>query len=371
MHRRIAPSAFAVLLTALVAAPDGVVAQAVALDGQDAITSGEPEWNDRTRPAELLFRSGFEGEVEIGALRPYGDGAWQEITGEDTESGFAWPPSIWGGNGAFQLIAGDEATIVQADLAARMTNELEFVAGPHGNRTRALRQIVRGGTGGADENWSSTQNDLVLMPGPEDQGDLYIAYWLKLEDDVYERLTADPWDRGARRLIPALLPQRLEHSMDSPWAARVLTDWKTGRGTEGGDYRILLSIYGDRDAHRLYWNLRGDSVANGGMPEQVFWEQTNTIVRVPVGRWFRLEIFVHRSHGEDGRVWVAVDGATLFDRHGPNFGIHGLPWNRIMPFLNYSTGQRLPAEQWVDDLEIRYALPPSAAAAAVQPGDRP
>ena len=261
--------------------------------------------------------------------------------------------------------------IAPADLAARMSNDIEFVTGPHGNRTRALRQIVRGGTGGAGENWSRTQNDLVLMPGSEDQGDLYVAYWLKLEDDVFERLTADPWERGARALVPALLPRRLEHAMDNPWAARVLTDWKTGQGTEGGDYRVILSIYGDRDAHRLYWNLKGDNVADGGLPEQIFWEQTNSNVPVPVGRWFRLEVFVHRSGGDDGRVWVAVDGATLFDRFGPNIGIHGLPWNRIMPFLNYSTGQRLPAEQWVDDLEIRDGLPSSAAAAAVPPGDRP
>ena len=353
MHLRIATCAFAASLAALALLPGVVVAQAEA--------AADPDHT--AQPGELLFRSGFEGEVRIGPAEPFSDGAWQEITGLDGESGFAWPPSIWGGTATFQLIGGDERSIEPAALAARMSNDFEFVAGPHGNRTRALRQVVRGGSRGADENWSSTQNDFVLLPGQDDQGDLYVAYWLKLEGDLLARLAAEPWDRGVRTLIPALLPRRLEHAIDNPWAARVLTDWKTGEGAGGGDYRILLSIHGDRDLHRLYWNLRADNVANGGLPEQIFWEQTNSIVHVPVGRWFRLEVFVHRSGGNDGRVWVAVDGATIFDRYGPNFGIHGLPWNRIMPFLNYSTGQQLPAEQWVDDFEIWNGLPASATAA--------
>ena len=66
-----------------------------------------------------------------------------------------------------------------------------------------------------------------------------------------------------------------------------------------------------------------------------------------------------------------MDGATLFDRYGPNVGIHGLPWGRIMPFLNYSTGQQLPAEQWVDDLEIRNGLPAGATTAPAPSRDRP
>jgi hypothetical protein len=345
MYRRIAAFAVAVVSTVLVA------------------TADETGPNGIERPAELLFRSGFEGEVELGPLRPFGDGAWQEITGTDGESGFTWPPSIWDGTAALQLIAGMESVHEPADLPARMSNDFEFVTGPGGNRTRALRQIVRVGTGGVDENWSTTQNDLVLMPGPEGQGDLYIAYSLKLQGDLLERLTVDPWNHGERRVISTLLPRQVEQALDNPWAARVLSDWKTGGGNESGDYRILLSIHGDRDSRRVYWSLRGDNVANGGLPEQVFWEEINSTVRVPVGRWFRVEVFVHRSDGKDGRVLVAIDGTVLFDHYGPNFGIHRLPWSRIMPFLNYSTGQQLPAEQWVDDFEIWNGLPETATAA--------
>jgi hypothetical protein len=311
---------------------------------------------------DLLFESGFEGDVMLGSLTPFGNGAWQRITGLDAETGFTWPPQVWGGTARFQLIAGDEVEIASAALAESMANEIRVVTGPQGDRTRALHQVVRHGAGGAVENWDSTQNAFQIHPGPSGQGDLYLSYWLKFQPDLVERMTTDPWDRGARRLIRAMLPRVLEHAIDNPWAGRVVTDWKTGTGTgDNGDYRIILSVYGDRDAKRLYWTLKGDNVAHCCVPRQNFWELTNVAVPVPVGRWFRVEVFVHRSDGNDGRVWAAVDGREIFDRYGPNVGVNDLPWNRIMPFLNYSTGQRLPAEHWVDDLELWTGFPPTAS----------
>jgi hypothetical protein len=146
------------------------------------------------------------------------------------------------------------------------------------------------------------------------------------------------------------------------WSGRVVSDWKTGNGSGGGgDYRVVFSVFGDGAADRLYWHIKGDNVANGGLPEQIYWEQTNMNVPVPVGRWFRVEVFVHRSAGSDGRVWVAVDGQQIFNRTGSNMGVNGLPWNRIMPFLNYSTGQILPAYQWVDDIELWDRFPAHAS----------
>ncbi|HYV61235.1 MAG TPA: hypothetical protein VE958_01095, partial [Bryobacteraceae bacterium] len=185
---------------------------------------------------------------------------------------------------------------------------------------------------GATQNTGSTQNDFQIQPGTAGQGDLYLSYWLQLQSDLLARMTINSW------------------------TARVVTDWKTG-----GDYRIVLSIFGDGASKRLYWHMAGDNNANGGLPLQTFWEQTNFNVPVPTGQWFRVEVFAHRSTGSDGRVWVAVNGQTLFDRYGPNMGINNLPWNRIMPFLNYSQGALLPAYQWMDDLEIWDGFPSTAS----------
>lgn len=288
--------------------------------------------------AKLLFKSGFEGSTALGSLLMYGNGAWQDIGGADSETGFTWPPKLWGGNARMQLIAGDGIAVTASTLGNYMYSQLQTVTGRSGTSTRALYSSVNQSIGGALVNWNSTQNDFVIFPGASGQGDLYVSYWLKYQPDLLQKMTA------------------------GSWAGRVVTDWKTGSGTGGGDYRIILSVFGDGAAKRLYWNLQGDNVANGGLPKQVFWTLTNTTTPVPVGRWFRVELFVHRSGGNDGRVWIAVDGQKLFDRYGPNLGVYGLAWNRIMPFLNYSSGQTLPAYQWVDDLEIWDGFPQHASA---------
>jgi hypothetical protein len=290
--------------------------------------------------AGLLFKSGFEGAVTLGLPLLFGNGAWQDITGLDTETGQLWPPVLWGGTGSrLQLIAGDNEPVTALTLGDYTYNALENVAGRDGSNTRALYSRVQQSVGGANENWDSTQNAFQIHPGPSGQGDLYLSYWLKFQPDLVERMTVNNW------------------------AGRTVSDWKTGIGTggSGGDYRIILSVFGDGANNRLYWYMRGDNVANGGLPQQIFWEQTNFAVPVPVGRWFRVEVFAHRSDGSDGRVWAAVDGREIFDRYGPNVGVNGSPWNRVMPFINYSTGQRLPAYQWVDDLELWNDFPSTAS----------
>ena len=283
--------------------------------------------------ATPLFKSGFEGTTVLGPLVMYSTGAWQDVLGLDSETGFAWPPKLWGGTSSrFQLIAGDSEQVTAITLPGYTYNELQSVTGHDGTATRALFSTVQKSVGGALVNFDSTQNDFGIFPGAAGQGDLYLSYWLKFQPDLLQRMTVNSW------------------------AGRVVTDWKTG-----GDYRLILSVYGDRAGNRLYWNARGDNLANGGLPQQIFWEQNNFAVPVPVGQWFRVEAFVHRSGGSDGRVWLAVNGQTIVNRYGSNMGVNNLPWNRIFAFLNYSSGQSLPAYQWVDDLEVWDGFPSTAS----------
>jgi hypothetical protein len=290
--------------------------------------------------ANLLFKSGFEGAISLSPFVMYSNGAWQDISGTDSETGYAWPPRIWGGSGRLQLIAGDGLLVNALSLVGYTSNEIQTVTGRSGAPTRALYSSVLKGSTGTNQNNGTTQSDFHVFPGAAGQGDVYLSYWLKFQPDLLQNMTINAW------------------------SARVVTDWKTGVGTggsPGADYRIIMSVFGDRASNRLYWNLTGDNLANGGLPQQVFWELNNYTAPVPVGQWFRVEIFVHRSAGGDGRVWVAANGQTLFDRYGSNMGINNLPWNRIMPFLNYSQGALLPAYQWMDDLEIWDGFPSTAS----------
>jgi hypothetical protein len=123
-----------------------------------------------------------------------------------------------------------------------------------------------------------------------------------------------------------------------------------------GDYRLevyVLTFGGGTP----YWAVLADNNAGGGAPPFNSWVVENRTVPVPVGAWFKFEIFWHRSRGADGRVWVAVNGNVICDHSGPNMGALYLPINRIMMPILY-TGSRMPVYQWIDDLEIWDGFPP-------------
>jgi hypothetical protein len=285
--------------------------------------------------AKLLFASGFEEGVALSA--PRDGGGWQHLSGTDSATGFAWPPNVWGGGAALQLLTG--VGVDDASVSTYIVNRIETVIGRTGAPIRALYQsIVRTGTG-------VTQDPLLFTPSAAiaQEGDLYTSEWVKLQPDL------------ALQLVPGKMA-------DGSWGNwRVLFEWKTGgQGAYyGGDYRVMLSVNMSDDG-KLYWSAVGDNNANGSHPFETYWAADNHMVPVVAGRWFRLETFTHRSTGADGEFWAKIDGQTVVDHVGPNVGVDSDPINRIMLSQVY-TGGRMPAYQWVDDLEIWEGIPPSAA----------
>ena len=279
--------------------------------------------------ANLLFSSGFEGTT---ALIPpsgfYGTGAWQDLIGIDSITGFAWPLNIWGGGPThFQMITA--ATVDATTIDNYMVNQIQTVTGHDGNPTQALFSQIKQGGG-------FTQDPLMLQPAGE-TSDLYIRYWLKHQPNLADLMGVGQVGTG--------------------WNWRVVFEWKTA-----GDYRVIASIKRDPylNGGNLYWNIRGDNEANGGLPYQIFWESNNTQVPVPAGEWIKFEVFWHRSGGNDGRVWMAANGQVLVDHYGPNMGINNASINRIMiPTLYSSTSY--PIYQWVDDVQIWDGFPSDAA----------
>jgi len=82
-------------------------------------------------------------------------------------------------------------------------------------------------------------------------------------------------------------------------------------------------------------------------------------VAVPIGEWFKFEVFWHRSTGSDGRVWMAVNGQKLVDKFGPNIGVNGSPIDRI--FLEFYSAATYPLEQWTDDVQFWSSFPAAKA----------
>jgi hypothetical protein len=283
--------------------------------------------------AKLLFWSGFESGVSVAAPRDcYESGCWQDLVGTDSASGFTWPPRIASGGGQFQVRSGTNSAPSPSTISNYIVNDIHTVAGRSGGATRVLYTLMKqtGCTGTASQEATScsAQDPYLLQPTSE-PGDLYISYWRKI----------DP-----------TLAQKLVHG----W--HVLFEWKTT-----GDYRVIAQIvnYG---GVAPYWEIRADNVANGGLANQEFWRVNNRSVAVPLGEWFKFEVFWHRSPGSDGRVWMAVNGQKIVDKFGPNIGVNGNPINRIFLTQLYSAAS-YPLEQWTDDIQIWSGFP------SARPGD--
>jgi len=283
---------------------------------------------------KLLFWSGFEDGVSVGAPRDcYAAGCWQSLLGTDSASGFTWSSSIAGMQATgFQVRAGTGANSTPSTITDYIVNDIQTVTGRTGAATRAQHTVIKqtACTGTASQNGVDCYaHDPFLLQPTSEPGDMYISFWRKLDPTLLQKLV-------------------------NGW--HVVFEWKTT-----GDYRVIAQIvnYGGVTP---YWQLSADNVANGGLPEQEFWRVNNQAVRVPIGEWFKFEVFWHRSKGADGRVWMAVNGQQLVDKSGPNYGVNGDPIDRIFLTQLYSAAT-YPLEQWTDDVQIWSAFP------TAKPGD--
>lgn len=292
----------------------------------------------------LLFRAGFTGAAIPPPQECWDTGCWQDIAGTDGRTGFAWPPRLRGGTGRFLLIA-DPVQIDSLSIQQYMRNHVESAENPRGRHAPVLYQEISKTINGlAPMGGSAAQNEFQFLP-IEKAEELYVSYWIKLQPDLIERMTHLPPGPGIDR--------------GGTW--RAIFAFKTGGQRDNGgpqndgDYRVeaYVMTYG---SDTPYWVVLGDNNAGGGAPLKNDWRIADRSLPVPIGRWFKFEIYWRRTNDDTGRVWAAVDGHTIADRRGPNMGARNLPINRIMAPMLY-TGQRMPAYQWIDDVQVWSRIP--------------
>jgi hypothetical protein len=271
-----------------------------------------------------LFWTRFEPSTALG---PYpGGSGYQDITGQDSATGYAWPPRVNGGLGHLQLI----------DLDRTVPDSIVAMRRHDGTTGPVLHQVITTPPGSGN-----CQNPYVVEPG-SDAIDLYVRYWLYLPADLPARMTAAP---------------------EGGW--RLVYEFKTRDRYGRDDYRFGAMIR--RGGDHLYWYIGADLGSYRKLSgDKEVWVVENHTVPVPLGRWFKFECYWHRSRGPDARFWVAVDRTTISDHYCDgkdgaqtgSYGVYGGRIDRIMCFQMY--GNDRPQEQWVDDFVIYDGVPGDA-----------
>ena len=280
----------------------------------------------RATNAQLLFKTGFEGTTKLGNMSGNApDSIYQSFSGADTTTGFSWPLKVGNPSPDLTGIHTIPYSGSSGPLANYFFNAIESVQGHTGSQTKALLMKLDG----FPANSCCAQDALGTAGLTDNVTSQYICMWVKL---------------------PSELLTQIQTYKGIFW--RTLFAFKTYT-----DYRIESYIYGDASGVP-YWYAHGDNaVIPKGQQYQEYWAVSNKTVAVPFNQWFLLEIYFKRSKGNDGRFFWAVNGKTVGDRVGPNYGRDNEKINMIAYQDVYQNW--FPAYQWIDDFEI-WDSPPCA-----------
>jgi uncharacterized protein (UPF0216 family) len=276
------------------------------IKSNNATTSNSSELDNQlsnsTNPsANLIFKSSFDEGTSLSKPdRKDSEIWWQDIKNTKNKNA-RWPAQK--GKGSFQMI------VNKNNINDYIENKIETTIGINNKKTKALHQIIKK----KEHGW--TQVPYLIETDDKEEKQLYIRYSLKFPKNLSEVLGKDGW--------------------------LVLSEYKTI-----ADYRLALYIYRDKD-EKLYWYAHGDNVVLDDIVYKEYWYRENREVPVKTGEWMDIEIFWKRSKGNDGRVWLTVDGKTVIDYHGST-KIKD-PIRIIMLFTNYAS---VPLEQWIDNVEV-------------------
>jgi hypothetical protein len=255
---------------------------------------------------KLLFKSGFENNVEI-ISNPDPDSIdYDLILGMDLETNFSWPINILGAQGSGLHYIDD-------DNKQATYSEIQSTIGPYGTITKTLY---------SKENYTvdATQCPYEILNIIKGKTDLYIKYWMKLDSESLHQI--------------------------NKW--RAIFEYKTKDYGSGTGYRLIAFIYTNNQGNP-YWHFQGD--AN---PQNPVWEYDNYEIPVPENEWFETEFYWKWGDNENGRSLWKINGQIVADHYGATT-LNSKPIDFII--LTQIYGDANPKHQWIDDIEIWSGLP--------------
>jgi hypothetical protein len=290
--------------------------------------------------ATRIFRGTFSGlasplqlALDPGSCSVSSEGrhnCWGDIEGQDASGDF-WPFHLWGDDARLQYNSKSLDPAVQDYADASLVSVPGHVNmnpdGSGGDTTNALYFQLKK----MEALHYAPQILYNVQPIPTvPQHDLYMRFWAKIPTNS----DLDYW--------------------------HMLWQMKTA-----SDYRIVFNIEtgnnGCTPQGTPRWVIAGDD-GTSSAATQTFWEECNASA-VPIGKWFKVEMFMHRSQTGEGRFWVAIDNNQIFDKRDPN-GLFApgssQPVNRLMLPQLYG-GDDYPKYQLVDDMEVWDGFPHDAS----------
>ncbi len=280
----------------------------------------------------LLFRSGFEPNVQLNPPATSGGQWYQSFSGQD--QGYDWSTHLPARSSFWQYLVDNDSV-----LADYVEVSIDTVVGPDGNTTNALfMQIKKYSPTNFDGQFSTVRDQYVLKWDTARQK-AYCKYWMKFQPDLYNVMPA-----GTSR-----------------W--RYLMEWRESGGING-DYRWAFSVQTNRNTDSLFWKFETQYIT-GPQTFRDDWSVINTTTAVPVGEWFLLEVFWDQQPDNTGRIWIAVNGAAIFDERRDNENDSAIDhWHIFKAYTGKESIDSGSIYQWIDNMEIWDDLPRTTSIAS-------
>jgi hypothetical protein len=280
-------------------------------------------------PAQtLLFKSGFEPATTLGPVTGTAPlGPEQAIYGSDSSTSFTWPIT------AFNPNPGLDGIHIVPPHSSTDANANHFINILDTSSLHSGRQSLMLEVQGYADNSCCAQNVLNMVGMSQPINSLYERVWVKLGPEIAQQAAAHPTDF---------------------W--RDLFEIKTQ-----SDFRIITYVLRTSSNSSPFFLVQSDNGAQNS-PTRTFWtsscpQSSSCYVAVPQNQWFLEEIYLKRSSGSDGQFFFAINGKTIVNRMGPNYGgsISSEPIYQWMIQNEY--GNYFPMQEWLDDVEL-WSSPP-------------
>jgi hypothetical protein len=272
--------------------------------------------------ANLLFRSGFEGNVTISQPEVIA-GVWtSDIFGSDYD-GFNWGDLPGDTNTYVQFIIKQTDVPALSDLLEYVDLKIQSVIGPYGHATKALymhniRHYSSGPPNYTGQRLST--NNAAGSVSPNDQQEYFMQYHMKLNDDFESSMNKGSW----------------------------YLFWETV--VRGNTNKIFIKNL----TGKLIWQYE-----NGYNDGMIF----NKSVPVPLKQWFLVGLYYKHASNSTGRFLLYVNGEEVINYTGPTCTGGGVAATNFLK----SYTNRWNVGHWVDNFQIYDSLSDNASGTKEQP----